>query len=1676
MPEAKLPFHQSHAFLIGINEYQHINHLKTAERDARLIGHQLETHHGFTTHFLLGEEATLEGIRELIHHTIPQTVNETDSKPNRIILYFAGHGIALDSDNEPKGFLAPWDAEKEGEEKLLPMAELHAALKKDKVNCRHGLLILDCCFAGAFKWSSNKRHVTRRRPPKVIYETLFRRFTRDESWQAITSSSSDQTAADLINHLSLGHRDNGIWKDSPFVQQFDWEGLEEAEGQPINISQHSPFALALYIALQGEGDRIMKGGRGDGIITGREIYDYLRHWVELVTMSLQRRQTPLIIDLPRHDKGEFVFLHPKHPAFLSPDPGHNPYKGLLAFEEADEKFFFGREDAIKNIIKRLDSKPLTIMTGPAGSGKTSLAQAGIIPILRQKEWQILPTLPLGFKELEAERATLDKDTPSLLIIDDFEQLLATEATAIEHWEQYLMQLQNDFPKLKILLLVRTGFELYYSSTQPSDVEDKALQQWWALWENSKYRLAPLSKEELSDIIVLPARQAVLFFESEAMVNELVNSVYLAPGALPLLSYFLSALYEAYKKSLRTDRTFNSDDVKEIGGLIGALQKRATATYEVMKPEEQMMLRFLLMRMVKFENGLLSRRKVPFLKLDQVPESWEKGEDHIWSYFLEGEKINIYHELDFPNDFDDELLSKVIDKLEREEKLLVITKDEKTQQLYIEPVHDALITFWPMAQEWFREVGTDTILLQRQLWQTVIDHHQLQDEAIAFSPLQRDISEDLENTSLLWDSNPKLMQVTGAIVDSIRRENALAGLIARGLNLMSDADLKNLSPENKKIYDHLQLTYQIQVGDGKSSNNVKLLSALSSLNAFWANIIFYSHRHWLNQAEAKFLTDSWEKKEATIQKLIRQRDEARALALEAEAAALAAKGQMLAEKDPTVGLNYAYAGYLTKANEETTNALNSLGAAEPYYENVIHTDSKWTTPVTVLAFSPKDPNLLLSGSQDGVARLWDISTGKCIRVFDDNEDRRIITEESPEGKIVSIGWNYGIISADFSSDGRNIVTGCNDGSVVIWDVNTGEKIATIQAPEGEEKLMGTSKIAALTTLKVDFPKTKPNYTFAHYLKPLNILLTISPFGLIQHWSNDGQSTLFKYSIAEREHFTRQRTVICTALSPTGKYIALGLQVMDGITFDDNEILIIDRDDTSDPTRIRLISPPPAGQIVPTCLCFTSTENLLYAGFSDGCWKSYNIRTGKELLHIRAFTKPIRSMMLAKHNRRLHTGSEGNDIKIWNARTGYLERSLRGAFNQIRAITLSKGGTYIAHNYKDNIILWRQDQNAARIAFHFEAAKKDFLSGMSIPARQFIQSPQADVIVGSHPDRTNPHYVFYHAQSGQRRPLEFEARAGTYASFSPDGQYFISVHKTLNNHERYILMYNLKSRKEKLESQKVSLSMSGLNPHAVTISKKAAFLLIADKIKTSIDLVYLNDDSKTNLSGTDINGEPIEEIVLNDNQEQLLIRTESSVDLWEIKKDKLEKRCSFFPKNNSISNCVAFGKKPKQVFAGYPDFTAKLWEIEEEEERDFIFNPARTFRGHTEAVSHIAISPDGTHLLTGSGDGTVRLWDIESAVTIQTIPPYREPLSPEQEMQLEEDYERDNVNPIQPILSINFSKKGDLLIVGYKNGMVRSYYNILHHWPKACHQIPEGLRAHYKIPEGMKFPKKPKELEL
>src|SRR6185503_1633989 len=70
---------------------------------------------------------------------------------------------------------------------------------------------------------------------------------------------------------------------------------------------------------------------------------------------------------------------------LQPKPfdGRCPYKGLEVFEEEDAELFFGRERLVNELIGRVKESRTVFITGPSGSGKSSLVRAGLIHALKQ---------------------------------------------------------------------------------------------------------------------------------------------------------------------------------------------------------------------------------------------------------------------------------------------------------------------------------------------------------------------------------------------------------------------------------------------------------------------------------------------------------------------------------------------------------------------------------------------------------------------------------------------------------------------------------------------------------------------------------------------------------------------------------------------------------------------------------------------------------------------------------------------------------------------------------------------------------------------------------------------------------------------------------------------------------------------------------------------------------------------------------------------------------------------------------------------------------------------------------------------------------------------------------------------------------------------------------------------
>lgn len=248
-----------HAAVIGINAYGNgLAMLCTAVADARAVAAALKEGHGYSHPVeLVDEEATSQGIVRLLEERLLAEV-QPDSG---LVLYFAGHGVALDGDEGPRGYLIPQDARSGEPETWLPMGRVQGALSR--LPCRHLLVVLDCCFAGSFRWASTRKTLLPARRP--LYDSQYARFLEGTAWQVLTSASHQEEAQDVVP----GSRNTR-----------DQEGGE----------RHSPFAAALLGGLAGESDS-SRGRHGtDGVVTATELYQYV--FEELVPAGRMRRQTP----------------------------------------------------------------------------------------------------------------------------------------------------------------------------------------------------------------------------------------------------------------------------------------------------------------------------------------------------------------------------------------------------------------------------------------------------------------------------------------------------------------------------------------------------------------------------------------------------------------------------------------------------------------------------------------------------------------------------------------------------------------------------------------------------------------------------------------------------------------------------------------------------------------------------------------------------------------------------------------------------------------------------------------------------------------------------------------------------------------------------------------------------------------------------------------------------------------------------------------------------------------------------------------------------------------------------------------------------------------------------------------------------------------------------------------
>src|SRR5215208_2223962 len=210
----------------------------------------------------------------------------------------------------------------------------------------------------------------------------------------------------------------------------------------------------------------------------------------------------------------------------APAPGIAPYKGLLFFGESDAGLFFGREALTSHLADRVSdlaidsfSRFLAIV-GASGSGKSSLARAGLAVALKQAGWDIRIFTP-GANPLEALEIQLELDqdrngSERLILVDQFEEtftLCRTEAERVSFIEKLLRLAQEPSRKVAVVIALRADF---YSHCAQYPLLRRAIAA------EQEY-IGQMTAEELRRAIEEPARQNGWEFE-RGLVDVLLNDI------------------------------------------------------------------------------------------------------------------------------------------------------------------------------------------------------------------------------------------------------------------------------------------------------------------------------------------------------------------------------------------------------------------------------------------------------------------------------------------------------------------------------------------------------------------------------------------------------------------------------------------------------------------------------------------------------------------------------------------------------------------------------------------------------------------------------------------------------------------------------------------------------------------------------------------------------------------------------------------------------------------------------------------------------------------------------------------------------------------------------------------------------------------------------------------------
>ncbi len=293
-----------------------------------------------------------------------------------------------------------------------------------------------------------------------------------------------------------------------------------------------------------------------------------------------------------------------------------PYRGLMSFGPEHTALFHGRERLTESLVNRLRRHPWVTVTGPSGSGKSSLLHAGVLPRLRDARvltmrpgadpaaalattlarlvgdrdsvMELMGEAPAGLADMVA-RWCRDTDARLVIMVDQGEEAIALceDAHRRDSFSRALSALARDSSeRVHVLFCLREDFFGRLA----------ALDGLHGLYSRQVEVVQTPDHKALARTLRGPAEHFGFEFEP-GVVEEMVAAVAGEPAALALLQFAADRMWDSRD---RTWRRLTRASCRALGGVAGALAEHAERVVGELSRAQTEAARTMLLRLVTAE--------------------------------------------------------------------------------------------------------------------------------------------------------------------------------------------------------------------------------------------------------------------------------------------------------------------------------------------------------------------------------------------------------------------------------------------------------------------------------------------------------------------------------------------------------------------------------------------------------------------------------------------------------------------------------------------------------------------------------------------------------------------------------------------------------------------------------------------------------------------------------------------------------------------------------------------------------------------------------------------------------------------------------------------------------------------------------------------------------------------